>query len=35
MYIQKKGTVTMIYVVLEIFKSNELLDSYGDFLRVN
>ena len=30
MYIQKNGAVT-IYVVLEILKSNELLDSYGDF----
>ena len=29
--IQKNGTLMMIYVVLEIVKLNELLDSYNDF----
>ena len=28
---QTNGTVTRIYVVLEILKLNEKLDSYGDF----
>ena len=29
--LKKNGAVTPIYVVLELLKLNELLDSYGNF----